>query len=194
MISKGKNSCFYWLIINNSCLFLNISLINLLLITIHRYNQLKSALVHDRLTYWRNFLIFSVWIFSCVFWSSMIIPIINISRSSSIFECTLMYSAYYVVLIEVITLITPIILICVVNLLTYFKLKEKALKMKQTRHIRKIDSTFKVFNNRVLSNSDNCLPEQDKQKNQNPNLLSPSSIIKNETEVFTASNRSFNLK
>lgn len=187
---NGENSCFYWLILNNSCLFLNISLFNLLLITLHRYNQLKSALIHDKPTNFRYFLIGLVWFLSTLFWSLMIIPVIIGHKSDTRFECTQILAVPYVIFIEVTVLITPIVLIIVLNAFTYVELRRKANKMKRKKTIRKFDSSFRTFNNRVLSNSENCLPEQN---NQKENLLSPNTCLTDQ-EQFIHLNRSFNLK
>lgn len=188
---NGENSCFYWLILNNSCLFLNISLFNLLLITMHRYNQLKSALIHDKPTNFRYFLIGVVWLLSTLFWSLMIIPVFISHKSHTNFECTRIFSVYYIIFIELTILITPIVLIIILNIFTYVELRRKAAKMRRCKTTHKINSSFRTLNNRVLSNSDNCL--QDKNNQQKTTLLSPNTCLTDQ-EQFINLNRSFNLK
>jgi hypothetical protein len=180
----GENSCFYWLILNNSCLFLNISLFNLLITTIHRYNQVKSALVHDKPTNFRYVLIFLVWILSSAFWLLMIIPIVLASQRTSLFECNYVYSAYIIMTVEFFTLVTPIALIVIFNILTYYELKNKAIKMKRIKLVKKFESQFRTFNNRILSNSDNCLDK---------NLLTTENIDCQRYKIGNPK-RSFNLK
>ena len=122
----------------------------------------------------------------------MIIPIVVASSRGDMFECDNVYSVYYVLCIEMATLITPIILISIFNLFTFMKLKKKALRIKQVKKkpAKNIDSQFRLVHNTILSNSDTCLPAQEKQMhNKSVNNLSPSSA-----QDFTNFNRSFNMK
>jgi len=90
--------------------------------------------------------------------------------------------------IELVTLITPIVLIVIFNILTFVKLKEKAAKIKRTtKPVKSIDKVFRKLNNHILSNSDTCLPDQGKKQNSLNELAANS-------DEFIHSNRSFNMK
>ena len=190
---KIADTCVYKLIMNNSCMFLNISLFNLLIITVHRYRQLRSAKVNDKLNNTRYLMIICVWFISILFWTLMLIPIINRIQSSDLFYgCFYVFSLDYVLLIELITLITPIVFIVLFNMLTFntLKLKSKRIK-KPVAPTTPTNPRFKVYKNRPLSNSDNCLNLEDKQIETN--LNSPVNKI-GSVETFANLNRSFNLK
>lgn len=117
----GDVSCIYWMITDYSSY--SISIFSWLFISIQRYKQICSqSIINEDLNVKNSLLIISIWFFSYLFWSLMVLPIVLTNENFS-YECEYIFAFVYVIIAELVSLIMPILLIICINIMIYIELR-----------------------------------------------------------------------
>ena len=118
----GSVPCVFWII--NDFSSTSISLMSLFLISIHRYLQVKSPLIkHDRLTRPRCLQIAVLWAGCFTIWTTLIMLI---SRDNLIpIACAIPYTLVFVLIVDLIIFLLPIIGIVFFAFLAFYTLKRR---------------------------------------------------------------------
>jgi hypothetical protein len=137
----GHYLCVFWLVQDYSVC--SVSIFNLLLITWHRYQQLKNPFdITEDLTLFRWIKLILAWLCPFIFWSSSIIPIKMKNLKEN--ECNSSFIFIYVLFADLFLYIIPIFILLYLNLLTYVEL------LKKRRRVSKKFITVNVAILRVL--------------------------------------------
>jgi hypothetical protein len=148
----GNYLCIYWMITDYSSY--SISILSLLLVSIQRYNQTKSPLVNEDLTTRRVLSIIFIWIISYLFWISMAVPLIN--KDNKEYECDYMYDISIILLAEFFTLILPIMLISIMNLMIYVSLKRNLKRRVKYKALVQKSIPRKSLTHKILMQQEEC--------------------------------------
>ncbi len=147
----GYGLCVIWVVLDYSCC--SISIFNLLLITWHRYTQLKYPFKStEDLTILRYVIIVFVWIIPTTFWLASVIPIT--SKNLKADDCAFTYSFIYVMLANSFLYIIPLVVLLMLNVLTYRELK---IKSRRITALGVIDVTNTMTVNTVIHVNDDTL-------------------------------------
>ena len=118
----GHGLCVFWLVQDYSVC--SVSIFNLLLITWHRYQQLKNPFdVTEDLTTFRWFKLVLAWLCPFIFWLCSIIPISLKNLKEN--ECNFSFIFIYVLLADLFLYIIPIFILLFLNGLTYIEILKK---------------------------------------------------------------------
>lgn len=121
----NEASCISWMIVDYSCF--SVSLFSILFISIQRYKQLTQRTINEDLNKWRCLLIGLIWVFSFLFWSLMVIPIVN-EPNSMYHECDYIYTtSTYVILTDLFAMVLPILFIIIMNCFIFKNIRTKKL-------------------------------------------------------------------
>ena len=136
----GFGLCVFWIVLDFSVC--SISIFNLLLITWHRYQQLKNPFeVTEELTTFRWFKLILVWACPFLFWLCSVVPIANHNLKDN--DCIFSFVFTYVLIADLFLFILPIVVLLFLNILTYRELRKKKKRM---------STRFKSVNATILRN------------------------------------------
>ena len=122
--------CRFWMI-NDYSIFTVNSLI-ILLISIHRLEQLITSNVSEKLSKIRIIKMVTVWLVPFLFWGLMLLPL---SSTDILEDCDYTSDILVISVFEVIMLSVPSISVVVLNIIIFFKLKQKIEHNKKIGHV-----------------------------------------------------------
>jgi hypothetical protein len=144
----GYSACVFWIINDFSCCV--ISLLDMVLICLHRLRQIVQPLKTDEnLTKFRCFLILFIWFLSYVPWT--ISALIITHKNFVIESCYYMYSFVYVLLADLGAFILPIVVLVILNILTFVALMHKAKRFPSKKNKNTVQPKIKMSRNGSLT-------------------------------------------
>ena len=129
--------CQFWMI-NDYSLF-TVNSLTILLISIHRLEQLITSNVNEKLSKIRTIKMITVWLMPFLFWGLMLLPL---SNTHILENCDYASDILFISVCEVIMLSVPSISVVVLNIFIFFKLKQKIEHNKKIGHVGQIGNVI----------------------------------------------------
>ena len=157
----GKATCIFWVI--NDFSIGTISIYSLLLMSVHRFRQLKWPLVvTEAMNKEKYFILIGKWIGIYIFWGLSVILITRKDFNSR--NCYFTYTFSYVLVADSVGYLIPVLSVFVMNTLVYWELRKKFIKKSEKLGT----SSKKVFSDISLQNqSQNYTSTKSSEKHSN---------------------------
>ncbi|RNA17429.1 histamine H3 receptor-like, partial [Brachionus plicatilis] len=145
----GEATCIFWVI--NDFSIGTVSIYSLLLMSIHRFRQLKWPLVvNENMTRDKYFILIGKWILIYAFWGLSVVLITRQNFESR--NCYFTYTFTYVLVADSVGYFLPVLSVFVMNTLVYWELRKKFIKKAEKLGTATKKSTIRVFTDISLQN------------------------------------------